>query len=215
MQDDLYTGLSQVAAALASPTRLRALNLLFQGPKSIDALAVLLGESHANTAAHLKVLRAVGLIDARRHGKHLIQHAVEPEALRVFMALREAAERSHPATQLKAAAVQRASATVGPHELQGLLQSRRVLVYDLRPEVEYAAGHIPGARSLPLEVLPERVARLRTKQRVMAYCRGKYCPSASQGVGLLREAGLRAQCLAFGVPEWRALGLPIDAVGAA
>lgn len=205
---DLYAGVSQVASALASPTRLRALNLLFQGAKSIDVLAELLGESHANTAAHLKVLRSVGLVTAQRQGKHVYQQA-EPSALQLFMALRDTAERTHAETRLRAEEAANSASAVAPHELERLLQGRKALVYDLRPPLEYAAGHIPGARSLPFESLPQQLAGMRTRQRVMAYCRGKYCPSARQGVELLRAAGMRAERLAFGIAEWRALGLPV------
>jgi len=210
MASDQYAGVSLIASALASPTRLRALNLLFQGAKPIDVLAEQLGESHANTAAHLKVLRSAGLVTAQRRGKHVYQQAVEPEALRLFMALRDTAERTHAETRLQTAESARTASPVVPQELMEMLATRKALVYDLRPATEYALGHIPGARSLPLDTLPDHAAQLRTRQRVMAYCRGKYCPSALQGVELLRGAGLRAERLAFGVPEWRALGLPVS-----
>jgi rhodanese-related sulfurtransferase len=216
MSSDHYSALAQVAAALSSPTRLRALNLLFQGPKSIDRVAELLGESHANTAAHLKVLRAAGLVQARRLGKHIFQEAVEPDALRLFMQLRQTAELHHAESRLQSVALESSASALAPTELKALIEARKAIVYDLRPDDEFAAGHIPGARSLPLAQLSERVASLRaTKQRVLAYCRGKYCPSAIQGTVLLCDAGLRAECLAFGVPEWRALGLPIEVADAA
>jgi DNA-binding transcriptional ArsR family regulator len=213
MNVDLYTGVAQTAAALASPTRLRALNLLFQGPKSIEALAELLGESHANTAAHMKALRAAGLVTAHRQGKYVLQRAVLPEALRVFLALRAAAEQHNPEVRLAQQAEAATASAVLPGELSELIAQRKAVVVDLRPELEWRAGHIPGAQSLPFEQIALRASVLPRKRRVLAYCRGKYCPTARAGVDALRGVGLRAERLAFGVPEWRGQGLPIAAQG--
>lgn len=209
MNGDLYTGIAQTAAALASPTRLRALNLLFQGPKAIDALAEQLGESHANTAAHMKALRAAGLVSAHRQGKYVLQQAVLPGALGVFLALRAAAEQHNPAVSLALQAQAATASRVQPAELAALIARRKAVIVDLRPELEWQAGHIPDARSLPYDQIAARARELSPKRRVLAYCRGKYCPTASAGVAALRSAGLRAERLAFGVPEWRGQGLPI------
>lgn len=209
MNGELYTGIAQTAAALASPTRLRALNLLFQGPKAIDALAEQLGESHANTAAHMKALRAAGLVSASRQGKYVVQQAVLPEALRVFLALRAAAEQHNPTVRMMLHAQAATASTVQPGELSELIAQRKAVVVDLRPELEWRAGHIPGARSLPYDQIAMRAQGLSRRRRVLAYCRGKYCPTASAGVDALRGAGLRAERLAFGIPEWVGQGLPV------
>lgn len=213
MKHDLYAGVAQTAAALASPTRLRALNLLFQGPKVIEALAEQLGESHANTAAHMKALRTVGLVSAQRQGKYVLQQVVLPEALRVFLALRAAAEQHHPEVHLALQDEVTTASPVQPGELGELIAQRKAVVVDLRPEPEWRFGHIPGARSLPFEQVAARASDLPRKRRVLAYCRGKYCPTATAGVAALRSAGLRAERLTFGVPEWRGQGLPIAAQG--
>lgn len=206
----VYDELAKLAAALTSPVRLRALNHLFQGEKSIDQLAQSLGESHANMTAHLKALRAAGLVTATRRGKRVF-HAATPEALRVFMALREATEALSAPLRLHAQAG--ADAPVSSLTVEGFAQrprSRSEIVVDLRPASEYAAGHLPGAISAPFDELDEQLPELGAKRRMLVYCRGKYCPRAVEGTSMLIDAGLRAQRLAFGVPEWVAAGHALE-----
>ena len=214
MSMDALQGIALTASALASPHRLKALNMLFQGPKSIDALAECIGESHANTAAHMKALRAAGLVSASRQGKYVIQQAALPEALELFLALRAAAEQHNPQTRLAMQTLTATASPVQPEEVDALIVGRKALLLDLRPEIEFEVGHIPGARSLPLDQISARAGSVPRRARILAYCRGKYCPSAGEGVEALRGAGLKAERLVFGVPEWRARGLPI-AVGVA
>ena len=210
VSDTVYEELSQLAGALASPKRLRALNLLIQAPRSIEALAELLGESHANTAAHMKALRAAGLVTAERRGKHVYQRAVEPAAPQLFLALRAAGETLRPVLQQLEQQVLQSASSVQPDELPQLMEARRVVLLDLRPSAEFEAGHLPGARSLPADAATERARELPGTRRILAYCRGKYCQGAQQGVQALRAAGLRAERLGFGVNEWRALGRPLE-----
>lgn len=202
-----------MAAALAHPKRLRALNLLFQGEKPVDQLAALLGESAANTAAHLKILRSAGLVTARRDGRRLFQATIEETALPLFMALRDAAERSSAALQLEAKAAADAVSDVAMETLEAAVGPRRAVLVDLRPDEEFAAGHLPGARSLPFAQLSDRMGELPSGRRVLAYCRGKYCPNARRGTLTMREGGLRAEQLRFGVPEWRAAGFAVEVGG--
>jgi DNA-binding transcriptional ArsR family regulator/rhodanese-related sulfurtransferase len=210
MSEGVYPGLARIAAALAHPTRLRALNLLFQKERSIDELAERLGESPANTAAHMKALREAGLVTARREGKYVFQAAEEPSTLRLFLALREAGERSNAAVRLEVQSAEESASEVSIEALAALVGKRRALLVDLRSEAEYEAGHLPGATSLPIDTLPERAHALPPKRRILAYCRGKYCPNARKGTEALVEAGLRAERLALGVPEWRAAGLAVE-----
>lgn len=202
----LYEELARLAAALASPTRLRALNLLLQVPKSIEELAEELGESPANTAAHMKALRAVGLVTAERRGKYVYQQPSQAAVLDLFLALRRSGEQLSPHVQLLNEAPDDTASLVEPAELESLLDGRKALLVDLRPEREFQAGHLPGARSLPFAELSHRYGELPAKRRILAYCRGRYCPKAKQGVLALRAAGVRAERLRFGVPEWLAEG---------
>lgn len=215
MSQDVYQALSQLAAALSNPTRLRALHFLFQAPRSIEGLADLLGESEANTAVHMKSLRNAGLVRPHRQGKYVIQEVSEPCVLQLFMALRDAGEQLSPVMRMLDDNTDESASPLTPDELARLPSVRNVVLLDLRPETEYALGHLPGARSVPFQALPERMKALPARRRILAYCRGKYCPNARRGVALMREAGLRAERLRFGVPEWRAQGLALEAAATA
>lgn len=202
-----YSELARLAAALSSPIRLRALNLLFQGEKSIEELATLLGESEANTAAHMKKLREVGLVSARRQGRHVFQRANADEGVRLFLALRDASEALLPAMQLlNQKGLDAYASQVGVDELEAQVRQRRAALLDLRPRGEFEAGHLPGARSLPFAELTDRAGELPRRLRLLVYCRGKHCPNAERGTVWLRGEGLRAERLRFGVPEWIASG---------
>lgn len=202
----LYEELARLAAALANPTRLRALNLILQVPKSIEELAEELGESQANTAAHMKALRSTGLVSAERRGKYVYQKPSQEAVLELFLALRAAGEVLSPTVRLLNEAPDDTVSDVTPADLETFVGERKAVLVDLRPAREFEAGHLPGARSLPFAELSQRCRELPPKRRVLAYCRGRYCPAAKLGVLTLRTAGLRAERLRFGVPEWLADG---------
>jgi rhodanese-related sulfurtransferase/DNA-binding transcriptional ArsR family regulator len=204
--ETLYEELAKLASALASPVRLRALNLLLQEPKAVEELAAALGESQANTTAHMKALRAAGLVIAERRGKYLYQKPADMVVLRLFLALRSTGEILSPHVRLLNEAPDDTASSLSPAELEALVEEKKVVLVDLRPAREFKVGHIPGARSLPLDSLPQKAALLPSKRRILAYCRGRYCPNAKRGVHALREAGVRAERLRFGVPEWMADG---------
>lgn len=208
---DLYEPLAQLASALGHPIRLRALHLLFQGERSIEELASLLDVSFANTAAHMKVLRGVGLVTAERRGKHLIQQVSGEAPLALFLSLRKAGEEClHSVRALDAACDEDGLlSALSPRECGRKLQESGVILTDLRPAAEYRAGHLPRARSLPFAELEARLHELPKRPLYLVYCRGKYCPNARRGAAALRRAGFRTQRLGFGVPEWRASGLPL------
>lgn len=207
----LYEELARLAAALASPTRLRALNLILQAPKSIEELAEELGESQANTAAHMKALRGAGLVSAERRGKYVYQRPSHDAVLELFLALRAAGEVLSPHVRLLNETPDDTASPVSPADLESIVGERKAVLVDLRPAHEFEAGHIPGARSLPFAELSQRHRELPSRSRILAYCRGRYCPNAKKGVLALRTSGLRAERLRFGVPEWLADGRELAA----
>lgn len=209
-----YEQLAQVGQALAHSVRLRILNFLAQREQSVEELAAQLDQSVANTSAHLKVLRQVHLVSSRRDGRHVLYSVAGVEALRLFLALRDLGrsllpELRHEAQRLvdeEALFVEGLDASA----LLSLLSQRSLTLLDLRPEEEFHAGHIPGARSLPMDhITPETAASLPHDLPVFAYCRGPYCIGAIRGVERLREAGLDARFVPFGMAEWRVEGLPV------
>lgn len=214
MNEVYFDELAKLGSALSSPKRVRALHLLFEGPKSIEALAAQLGESAANTAAHLKALREAGLVVSERQGKYLVQKVTDPSVLRLFLALRATAEQNAAAMRLLEAD-NAGSADLAPHELGELVEASRVVLVDLRPPDEYRAGHLPRARSLPFQELDARLRELPARKRILTYCRGKYCVKAKLGASLLRQTGRRAEPLGFGVLEWRDAGLGLELTAAA
>ncbi len=214
MASPIHMQAAQIGHALSSPVRLRALNLLAQRPWTVGALARELGESSAATSAHLKVLRTACLVRHEKRGRQAWCRVSGPEVLDVLVAAHRAAEALLPEMQ---AVVREASEdparldAVDPRSLAEDAAAGRAVLLDLRPAEEHAAGHLPGARSLPAaeidELPPEDLPRT---GRVLAYCRGPWCVMAREGVARLRDRGVDARMLPLGVVEWQAAGLELE-----
>lgn len=212
----LFDGFALVGKALSSGRRLELLDVLAQGPRSVEHLAAEIGQSVANTSSHLQVLLRAGLVGTERDGNRVVYRLAGEEVEDLWAALRATAE-SH------AAALDRLTAdylgdrselrTVTRAELaERLRHEPRPVVLDVRPAAEFLAGHVPGAVSVPPDELAGMVLRLPKDGDVVAYCRGPFCIYADDAVRALRRRGLRAVRLEDGFPEWRRAGLPI-AVG--
>jgi rhodanese-related sulfurtransferase/DNA-binding transcriptional ArsR family regulator len=212
----LFDGFAAVGKALSSGRRLELLDVLAQGPRSVERLASEIGQGVANTSSHLQVLLGAGLVTAERDGNRVVYALASPAVEELWAALRATSE-AH------AAALDRLAVdylgdrseldTITRADLAGRLEhDPRPLVLDVRPAAEFLAGHVPGAVSLPPEELGTRVRRLPTADDVVAYCRGPYCIFADDAVRSLRRRGIRAVRLEDGFPEWRRSGLPV-AVG--
>ena len=199
----LFEAIALMGKAFASPVRLELLDLLAQAPRTVEELARAGGQSTANTSQHLQALHAAGLVERERDGNR-VRYSVAPEALRLWLALRDAS-----AAQL--AEVQRAARDYLGHEVEAIerdelierLARGDVVLVDVRPAVEFKAGHIEGARSIPLDELERRISELPPDREVIAYCRGPFCVYAHEAVRALRAAGRSARRLEDGVPEWR------------
>lgn len=212
-KDAAYEQLARIGQAQASGPRLELLDLLCQGPRTVEALARQVGQSVANTSHHLRVLHRARLVTIRRFGVQR-EYTVADEAVSgAFLALRAAAEARLPElSQLvrEFHAAPDAWEAVDEETLLARMREGAVTLLDVRPTLEYRAGHIPGALSVPLEDLEQRLAELPHGRDIVAYCRGPYCVLAVEAVALLRAHGLRAQQLKLGVPDWRARGLPVE-----
>jgi rhodanese-related sulfurtransferase len=200
----LFDAVALMGKAFASPRRLELLDLLAQAPRNVDELARASGQSTANTSQHLQALRAAGMVTGAREGTSVRYSLAGDEALSLWLALRDAS-----VSQL--AEVERAARNylgdevdaITRDELLARLREGDVVLVDVRPAEEFAAGHIDGARSIPIYELEERLAELPADREVVAYCRGPFCAYAHDAVRQLRAAGRRARRLEGGWPEWQ------------
>lgn len=210
----LYEQFSRVGKALANPVRLILLDLLAQGERSVEDLAEAAGMKVGNTSAQLKVLTSAGLLTTRRSSVRVFyrladeQVAAFVDQVQEFAALRLAEVESAAHAYLGDV---EALEPVAQHELARRVEEGDVIVVDVRPPAEYAAGHIQGAINLPNDELEARLAELAPGADVVAYCRGRYCVLAPKAVRVLRAHGYNARPLAGGMPEWRRAGLPVAA----
>jgi len=215
----LFDGFAAVGKALSSGRRLELLDVLSQGPRSVERLAGEIGQSVANTSAHLQVLLAAGLVSTERDGNRVVYAVAGPSVVALLAALRVTAEAHHAAVYRLAADYLgdrgRLEAITRSELAKRLASTEPPIVWDVRPADEFAAGHIPGAVSVPPEEVSARLRRLAPASEVVAYCRGCFCVYADDAVRALgRRRGVRARRLEEGFPEWRSAGLPV-AVGAA
>jgi rhodanese-related sulfurtransferase len=215
-KDALFEAIALMGKAFASPRRLELLDLLAQAPRTVDELAKASEQSMANTSQHLQALRAAGMVTRAREGTSVRYALAGHEALTVWLALRDAsvarlAEVERAAREYLGEDVE----AIGREELVERLRRRDVVLVDVRPGEEFAAGHIEGARSIPLDELQERLAELPADREVVAYCRGPFCAYAHEAVRQLRAAGRSARRLEDGLPEWRLAGKPSVPAGVA
>lgn len=210
-KERLYGQFARVGAALASERRLELIHLLAQAPRHVEALAAEMELPIANTSQHLRALHAARLVEAERRGTRVVYRLADESVLRLWLALRAVAEdrlTEVPAVVREFGADPPAE-RLARDDLAGRLRGRRYLVIDVRPEIEYAHGHLPGAINIPVDALGTRVAQLQKDKRIVVYCRGTYCQFADRALEILREGGFDAIALDGGWQEWRAEERPM------
>ncbi len=212
-KDRLYGQFARIGKALGSPHRLELLELLAQGERTVDALASESALSMANASQHLQALREAGLVDSRKQGLFVHYRLADPAVFELCRALRTTAERR--LAELDRLVRDHFGDRLDPEpvKMQELLQRARkheIVILDARPAREFAAGHIAGALSVPVEKLQQRLRELPKSKEYVAYCRGPYCIYADRAVEILRANGRRARRLLEGFPEWKAAGLPVE-----
>jgi rhodanese-related sulfurtransferase/DNA-binding transcriptional ArsR family regulator len=207
----LYEQFARVGTALASGKRLELLDLLAQGERDVASLAAAADLGVTTASAHLQTLRQASLVASRRDGTRILYRLAGPDVADLYARLRDVA-RSHLA-DVEAARIAYLGGDGGEpvtrDELRRLGRTTVVTVLDVRPRAEYAAGHIPGAVSIPLDELADRLAELPDDGSIVAYCRGAYCVLAHDAVRLLSAHGRTASRLADGMLEWRLADLPV------
>ncbi len=211
----LYDQFARIGKALASPHRLELLEVLAQCERTVEDLAQETGMSVANASQHLQVLRAAHLVEVRRQGVSMYYRLADESVFSLWQAMRAVGEAQlaeidrvvqtflQDRTQLQ---------SIGAREVYQRLCDDQILLLDVRPAEEYAAGHLPHARSLPIAELEARLAELPFDKEIVAYCRGPYCVFADEAVTVLHRHGYRASRIEEGFPDWRALGFPVEVV---
>jgi rhodanese-related sulfurtransferase/DNA-binding transcriptional ArsR family regulator len=209
----LFDEFARVGRALASGRRIELLDVLANGERTVEALAAEVGLSVANTSQHLQILRQAGLVSSRREGTSVHYRLAGPEVFELWRTLRTLAASRLAEVERLAAAYLGGRDQLEPVtrlELARRLQDGDpLIVLDVRPAAEHAAGHLPGAVSIPVGELRRRLAELSADREVVAYCRGPYCAFAHEAVALLRQEGFSARRLEDGLPEWQAAGLAV------
>jgi len=200
----LFEAIAVMGKAFASPRRLELLDLLAQGPRTVDALAKASGQSSANASQHLQALHSAGLVTRRRDGTHVHYELAGDDVLRLWLALRDTsaqrlAEVERSAREYLGDEVE----VIGRDELLARMRRRDVVLVDVRPGDEYEAGHIEDARSIPLDELEKHFQELDGGREVVVYCRGPFCVMAHEAVRRLRAEGVPARRLEEGWPEWK------------
>ena len=212
-KDAIYGQLARIGKSLASGPRLEILDVLCQGPRTVEALARQVGQPIANTSHHLQVLRRARLVESDKAGVHVTYRLADDEVCVFFRSLRCLAEARLLEIEEVTSRFLESRAGMEAVDREALVERVRrgeVTVLDVRPPEEYRAGHIPGAVSIPLSDLERRLAELPRDREVVAYCRGPYCVMALDAVEVLRKSGFAAARLDEGVPDWRARGLPVE-----
>jgi rhodanese-related sulfurtransferase len=214
-KNELYDQFARLTKALGSGRRLELIELLAQGERSVEALAEETEQSIANTSQHLQILRQARLVDATRAGNYIRYRLANERVLRLWLAFRDIGQ-----TQLvEIGGLVQTFLTgrdrlqpMGSDELRRRMDDRSVVVLDVRPTIEYEAGHICGARSIPIAELRKRLRELPKSREIVAYCRGPYCVFADEAVALLRSQGYKANRLDGGYPDWAIQGLPTSSL---
>lgn len=213
LKDLLYEQVARIGKAVSSPKRLELLELLAQGEKSVEMLAGELSADIKLTSAHLRVLKEARLVTSRRDGKYIIYQLAGNDIAGLWVNLRQVAEDHLLELKMALGQMMNDPARLSAVSRETLLEQAQrgeVFVIDVRPQPEYAAAHLPFARSMPVAEIEQRLAELPPDIEIVAYCRGPFCLLSDEAVALLAAKGYRVRKILDGVSEWQAAGLPVE-----
>jgi len=209
---DIFTNLARIGTALSSPRRIEFLELLAQTERSVEQLATLTGTTVANTSQHLQKLRQAGLIIGRKAGLYVFYRLAGDEVVGLLSALGQVGETylAEVDRLIRRHLTKDDLELVPASELLVRARKGLVTILDVRPEEEYAAGHLPDAINIPIHDLEKRLRELPKRHEIVAYCRGPYCLMSCEAVSILRKKRIKARRLEAGLPQWRLAGYPIE-----
>jgi rhodanese-related sulfurtransferase len=213
VKTELYEHFARIGKALSNSNRLELLDLLAQCERPVEGLAEQVHLSIANTSQHLQVLREVHLVKARKEGSRVFYQLADASVLSLIREMQTLARRQLAEVDRTVRLYYENPAQLEPvdaGELLKRMEEGEVLVLDVRPALEYQAGHIPNSISIPITELEGRLAELPKDKEIVAYCRGPYCLYAPEAVELLSKSGRKARRLTIGLPDWRAEGLAVS-----
>lgn len=205
-KDQLYQEFARIGKCLSSPKRLELMDLLAQGPKAVEQLAKITGMSVANVSQHLQTLHESRLVRSHKRGNFVIYDIAEPSVAEFMVSLHRLSEKQLVEIQKLKSEILHHGVSMEPIAMEELLvrmDRGEVVLLDVRPEDEYAMGHIPGAISIPMKELEKHLASLPSDKEIVAYCRGPYCLMSAQAVEILKSKGIKATRLEEGVYEWK------------
>ncbi len=209
----IFEQFARTGKAFSNAHRIELLEILAQGERTVEQLSQAAGLTVANTSQHLQLLRNAGLVTARKVGQYVHYKLSDELVIDLLVALRKLSERHLAEVERLVNTYLNVKDDLEPIPVDELIERAGdgvITVLDVRPEVEYEAGHIEGALSIPLDQLEDRLGELKPGQEVVAYCRGPYCMLAYDAVAMLREKGFEARRLDEGFPEWRKAGMPVE-----
>lgn len=213
VQVEIYEQLARVGHALSNAHRLKMLNLLAHGEKTVDQLARETGQTKATASANLKVLRTAHLVESDKRGVSVHCRLASAGVAQLWLQLRDVGEAISPEVRelmRDQVEVEGEVSELSLEELKAQWKKGGWLLLDLRPKEEYEAGHLPGAINIPFSDLEDGVSDLPKRKKLLVYCRGPFCANAIAGNRWLRQQRYRAERLRFSVPEWNAAGFPVE-----
>lgn len=213
-KDPLFDQFARIGKAVANPHRLELIDLLAQGERRVEDLAGEGGISVANASQHLQTLWRAGLVERSPSGTSVYYRLADERVFRLWQAIREVGEARLAEIDRLTDAFLKDRSQLEPVDASTLLRRLGVgdvVVLDVRPSTEFRSGHIPGARSIPIDELAARLGEVPIDHEIVAYCRGPYCVFSDEAVALLRARGYSARRLDVGLPDWRSAGLPVSA----
>jgi rhodanese-related sulfurtransferase len=213
LKDRLYQEFARIGKVLASPARIELLDVLAQGEKTVEALADATGLAVKNASAHLRELRFVQFVETRKAGTHVYYRLADDTVIGLVRQMQALArERLAEADRAARAYLEEREdlEPIGADELRERVRAGGAVVLDVRPADEFAAGHLPGAVSVPLAELKRRLRELPRRREIVAYCRGPYCVFAAQAVAILHDGGFRARRTDVGPADWKLMGEKVE-----